>query len=232
MSGASNRLIRPVGRGQGQPATEVFRKSFGEPIPQIVDISKNPFLTALFGQQGAAEKIRRKLVLLSRKGGKIVPAKGIVASALSASEATGNQDLVFVGVEFLAEYHPQESTLAGILAHEWGHLVSEFPKGLNPDDFSMDQIFALRKEEEAAADSYAGKMLFWMDYEPEGLARFLSQPQVRHETYKYHSAGTRAAIIRQAFEEEKRKRASILRLRFFESPGYTNPFSARLLAVV
>lgn len=232
MAGPSNRLISRISGGGGSSASEVFRKNFGDPVPRIVDISSDPFLQALFSQQGAVERIRKKLSTLSRKKGKIVPAKGIVASAVNAGPETNFEDLVFVGVEFLEEYHPEEETLAGVLAHEWGHLASEFPNGLNPDELTWDQIFDLRKEEEAAADGYAGKMLFLMGYHPKGLIQFLNQPKNKKESLKYHSVETRIAIIQRAFSEAKRQKEQAERLILVPRPAYSNPFTARLIAVV
>jgi hypothetical protein len=232
MGGPSHRLIHRVSGGAGRSAAEVLRKTFGEPIPKVVDISNDPFLQSLFAQQGVVERIRRKLSTLSRKKGKIIPVKGIVASALSASEETNFEDLVFVGVEFLEEYHPQEETVAGVLAHEWGHLVSEFPNGLNPDGLTWDQIFDLRKDEEAAADGYAGKMLFLMGYDPEGLIRFLNDPKNKKDSLKYYPIETRAAIIRGGFSDVKRQKEQAEKLILVPRPAYSNPFTARLIAVV
>ncbi len=198
---ANNLITRLAGGGSG--ASEILRKSFGEPIPKLADIRHNVFLMSLFSQLGVLGRLQKKLSMLSRKKGIIVPAKGTVACALSACEETGNEDLVFVGVEFASEYHQEEETLAGVLAHEWGHLVSHFPKGLNPDEMSWDEIFAHRKEEEAAADAFAGKMLYLMRHNPEGLIRFLSKPA--QENHKYHSIVTRAQIIREAYQDSKRR---------------------------
>ncbi len=201
----SNPLLRsPVIGGQSRP-TDIFRKTFGEPIPQIVDISKDPFLMALFGPFGAAEHVRKKLVALSRKNGRIIPARGTIASALAASEETGEEDSVFVGVDFLARHHKEVETVAGVLAHEWGHLVSEFPNGINPDELTWDEIFGMRRDEEGQADSYAGRMLYRMCYRPESFIRFLSQKEFRKETTKYHPVPVRVALVGESYRDEERK---------------------------
>lgn len=231
MAGPSHRLIPRVGTGLPSTPNEVLRKSFGEPLPKMADISRDPFLQALFSQQGVAERVRRKLAVLSRKNGRLVPARGIVASAINASPETSYEDLVFVGVDFLAECHPQEETVAGVLAHEWGHLVSEFPNGMNPDLMSWDEIFALRKEEEAAADGFAGKMLFRMGLSPDGLIRFLSRWKEQKEGLKYPSLATRAAIIRRGFDEAKRRRDQAKNLILVPQAAYGNPWTSRLIAV-
>ncbi len=232
MTSPSNSLITRVGAGSsGLPSTEVFRKNFGEAIPKIVDIRHNSLLMALFSQMGLMGRLQRKLVNLSRKKGRIVPAKGIIASALNACEETDHENLVFVGTEFLEEYHPEEETIAGVLGHEWGHLVSEFPRGLNPDSMSWDEIFAVRREEEANADSYAGRMLYLMNYAPEGLIRLLSLDKHRKQTLKYHDIATRTAIIRRSFSETKRRHEQASRFAVAPHLTYRNPFSARLIAV-
>lgn len=238
--GFSNPLISRVFGGGRGAATEAVRKSFGEPIPKMVDIRNSAFLMALFSQLGVLGRLQRKLSILSRKRGRLVPAKGTVACALAASEETGHEDLVFVGVEFASEYHEEEETLAGVLAHEWGHLVSEFPKGMDPDRMSWEEIFALRKEEEAAADSFAGKMLHLMRYSPEGLIRFLSTPGTHSrnehfsgkESSKYHSVATRARIVRASHENAERQERQTRNLGMLFKPGSaSNPFGARLIAV-
>src|SRR3989338_5579210 len=105
MAGPSNRLIPTIKGGGGSSPSEIFRKSFGEPIPRIVDVKNNPLLVALFAPMGLVGRIQKKLTALSKKKGKIVPAKGMIASALSACEESGQENLVFVGVDFLSEYY-------------------------------------------------------------------------------------------------------------------------------
>lgn len=230
----SNRMIPHIGGRPGQPLSEVLRKNLGEPLPRLADISKSLFLQSLFGQQGAVERIRRKLASLTRRKGKIIPAKGITASAANASKETNFEDLVFVGTEFLEEFHPQEDLLAGILAHEWGHLISEFPNGpsrIDAEQLTWDQIYELRRDEEAAADGFSGKMLYQMGYSPEGVVRFLMLPRNRQESLKYHPVETRAAIIRHGFSEAKRKEEQARKLATMLRSAYPNPLFSKLLAV-
>ncbi len=231
-SAQTDLLMPRVVWGGGTPTSSVFRKTFGEPIPKIADLRNHPEAAALFGPFGMVRKIQRKLTTLSRKRGKIVPAKGITASALNACEETDNENLVFVGMEFLGRYQGEEETVAGVLSHEWGHLISEFPVGMNPDDLTWDEIFEIRKEEEAAADSYAGRMLLLMGYTPEGLCRFLGKTPSAKESLKYHSVPTRLAIVRQAFAEARRQQEQVRKMCLFDQPAYGNPFAATLIAVV
>lgn len=215
--------------GGGDPV--VYRKHFGEPVPDIADIRNNPVMLDLFSRLGLLARIQRKLNTLSRKKGQIVPAKKTIACALRASEETGFQDLVFAGVEFLADYHKEEETIAGVLAHEWGHLISDYTKELNPDELTWDQIFDLRKDEEASADGFAGKMLYQMGYSPEGMIRFLNKVQKNKECLKYHSPATRAAIIRTAHVEARRRQNQMINLKSIFKEIGSNPFTARLIAV-
>lgn len=229
--GLSNQLL--IGRvpGGGSGASDVYRKSFGEPIPKIADIHHNAELRALFSQMGMLGRLEKKLRMLSRKKGRIVPAKGTIACALSACDETENEDLVFVGVDFAQEYKEEEETIAGVLAHEWGHLTSEFPHGINPDELSWEEIFALRKSEECNADAYAGRMLYLMRYAPEGLIRFLSKPKYAKETHKYHSSVTRAAIIQRAYQHAQRQQQQIQNFNLIPNATFRNLMTAQLIGV-
>lgn len=229
-SGLSSWLNSRVSWSGSGSSSQVQKNHFGEPLPQLVDITNDPRLQALFSQQGSAERIRKRLSLLSRKRGTLIPAKGIIASALSMPEESGDSK-VFVGVEFLAQYHQKEDTLAGVLAHEWGHLISEYPFGLNPDEMTLQEAFELRKEEEARADAYAGEMLFKMNYRPEGLIAFLSQPKICEETAKYHGAVTRGAIVRAAFEDTRRRETQTRNFFVSQKMTYSNPMTAQILGV-
>jgi hypothetical protein len=229
--GRSDMAMSRVIWGGSKPTAEVLRKTFGEALPTPTDIRNDPFLAAVFSQLGVVGKIQRKLNTLSRKRGRVIPAKGTVASALNASEETNHQDLVFVGVDFAAEYHAQEDTLAGVLAHEWGHLVSDFPNGMNAEEYTWEEIFELRRDEEAAADAYAGKMLSMMGYKTDGVIRFLAGGKNCKESRKYHSIATRAAIIRRAFAETIRRQGTLKNMKLVAHPVFSNPFTQKLIAV-
>lgn len=229
--GRSDLTMSRVIWGGVRPSPEVLRKTFGEALPKLADVRNDPFLAAVFSQLGVIGKIQRKLNTLSRKKGKVVPAKGTIASALNACEETNHQDLVFVGVDFAAEYHAEEEALAGVLAHEWGHLVSEFPNGLEAADHTWEEIFELRREEEAAADAYSGKMLSLMGYKTDGVIAFLKKDGRGGESCKYHSIATRIAIVRRAFEEATRRQNTLKNLKLVSSPVFSNPFTQKLIAV-
>lgn len=229
-SSATDLLMPRVSWTGGARDPGVYRKHFGEPIPDVADIRKNPLMLDLFSRLGMLARLQRKLNTFSRKKGRIVPAKKTIACALRACEETDGQDVVFAGVEFLETYQGEEETIAGVLAHEWGHLLSDWTEGLDPDAMSWEEIFEMRKDEEASADAYAGKLLFQMGYSTKGMIRFLDKIQ-KKECIKYHSPGTRAEIIRRAFEETRRKRNQMVNLRSLFPAITSNPFTARLIAV-
>jgi hypothetical protein len=208
----------------------VSSKHFGEPIPEVANIRNDPLLLDLFSRLGILARLQTKLNTLSRKKGRVIPAKKTIACALRACEETGDQDVVFAGVEFLGRYHTEEETIAGVLAHEWGHLVSDWTEGHDPDRLTWEQIHEMRKEEEAAADGFAGKMLFQMGYSPEGMIRFLGKIQ-KKECSKYHSTVTREAIIRAAFVKAQRIQNQARAMTSAIRPVFSNPFTQKLIAV-
>ncbi len=225
-----NRLVTRVPVGSSQEG--VHQKFFGEPLPPLADIRNNAFLQSIFSQLGVLGRLQRKLAYHSRKKGRIVPAKNTIACALSACEETDNEDWVFVGVDFAAEHHQDEDLLAGVLGHEWGHLISDYPVGLNPNEMTWEEIFALRKEEEAGADAFAGKMLFEMNYQPEALIRFLAQHTKNpHGSHKYESVATRAAIIQGAYNNSRRKRSQVQNLATLIPALRSSPYMSRIIAV-
>ena len=228
--GMNNSLIGRVQVGGHMPSGPV-KKSFGEAIPKVLDIHSNPFLESLFNQLGVLGRLQKKLSILSRKRGKVVPAKGTIACALSACEESNFEDLVFVGVDFATKYHEEEETLAGVLAHEWGHLVSDFDHDMDTDHMTWEEVYALRKQEEAEADAYAGKLLSLMRYSPDGLIRFLSKPGHCKETHKYHSIVTREAIIRAAYDHELKRQRSIQTFQIPTMPSFGRIAGAQLIGI-
>ncbi len=214
----------------GGASAPVSSKHFGEAIPNIADIRNNPVMLNLFSRLGMLYRLQKKLNVLSRRNARIIPAKKAIACALRACEETDFQDVVFAGVEFLGDHHGEEDTVAGVIAHEYGHLLSDWNRGLNADDFSWEEIFEMRKEEEAAADAYAGKMLHLMGYKPEGMIRFLGKIQ-KKECHKYHSPATREAIIRTAFDQTRRRQNQMINLKSLFKEIASNPFTAKLIAV-
>lgn len=206
------------GRAMGN-ATEI-RKLLGEPIPQLVDPrTLPPALAAMFGESGVLERLRRKLAILSRKkGGQIFPARNVIASV-------DEEDNLYIGVDFLAQFGADENLLAGILAHEWGHMMSDLPRGVDWSHLTYDELYALRRDEESYADGFAGRALFLLGYTPEPMMHFLEaigrkkkkerEPLPDH---KYHNTATRVEILKQSFAAAQRAMDFARRL-FFGGRG-------------
>ena len=224
--GTSLRLIRSAKAGGTGTGSTPIIKGFGDPPPPLANIRHNPLLMSLFALQGLVDRLKKKLKRSSGKSGHIVPAKGIIACA-------GEEDAVYLGVEFLEKYHKEEETVAGVLAHEWGHLISKYTETFDPNELNWDQIWEIRKEEEARADAYAGRLLAKMGYTPEGLIRLLTHPKFIKETQKYYTPLDRAQFIRAAFAAQKRFELTAGRLQLFKGGTvYTNPEQSRLIVTV
>ncbi len=206
------------------------RKLLGEPIPRLADPrTLAPQIAAMFRKGGLLDRIRRKLATLSRKrGGQIFAAHNTIA-------AVDGDDNLYIGVEFLEACQGDEATIAGILAHEWGHMVSDLPRDVDWSHLSWEELFALRREEEAGADAYAGRALYQMGYAIEPVASFLDSLEQKRKkrkglkTVKYYSTETRIAILHAGFQAEQRIEASARKL--LVSPGYRHPSFSKLLAV-
>lgn len=197
-------MSRVSGGGRAMGNASELRKMLGEPLPQLVDPKNLPKeIAAFFGPRGMLERLRRKLSLISRKkGGKILPAKNTIASV-------DEDDNLYVGVDFLEQFGEDEALIAGILAHEWGHMMSDLPRKADWSHLSWDELHALRRDEEGDADGFAGRAMFLMGYSPEGMIEFLSEMDRRRKDkkipcHKYHNHATRAAILRESWEAEKR----------------------------
>ncbi len=223
-------LSRITAGNRSLGAQPEVRKMLGEPLPQLADMASLPAKIAqMFRKGGLLNRIRRKLATISRhSGGRIVAAHQTVA-------AVDEDDNIFVGVEFLDSCAGEEAVIAGVLAHEWGHMVSDLPKDMDWSSMSWDDLFALRREEEAGADAYAGRALYQLDYDIEPVVAFLKRLESdrkaakRIKTQKYFSIETREAILRGAFAAERRIENDARKL--LGNPGYRHPSFSKLLAV-
>lgn len=217
-----------VSGGAGPSPEAELRKMLGEPLPKTIDPKDLPKeLGELFATYGMLQNIKRKLEWVSRrKGKKIIPAKNTIA-------CVDEDDNLYMGVDFLKKYKDDEDLIAGIMAHEWGHMMSELAPGADLSHLNWDELFEVRREEEAAADAFAGRALFQMGYQIEQMVNFLKQIadiDKKANTHKYHSAETRAAILHAAFDAQ---REAIRQLRnLFGSANIVDPSTSRLIAVV
>lgn len=221
-------LSRVSGRGGSVGNSDRIRKMLGEPIPQLVDPKElPPEIAAHFAAGGLLERLRRKLALISRKkGGKILPAKNTIASV-------DEEDNLYVGVDFLEQFGEDEGLVAGILAHEWGHMLSDLPKGVDWSHLTWDQLHALRRDEEGDADGFAGRALFLLGYNPEAMIAFLARNDRKRKEkklpcHKYHNHATRAAIIRESYAAQRRSMEVAKKLFFSQSDG-TKPKVGRVI---
>jgi hypothetical protein len=217
-----------VTSGRGEPGEAAIRKLLGEPIPPEVPFSAlPPEIKALFSIRGMLERIKKKLEWISRKrGGRLVPAKNTIA-------CVDSEDNVYIGVDFLKRFHTEEDLIAGIMAHEWGHMLSEIPPGTDLSHLSWDEIMRLRRDEELAADAFAGRAIFQMGYDVERMIAFLDELEKMGralKTEKYYSAEIRGAVLRRAFELQKEAAEEISRL-FGSGDGIIDPKGTRLIAI-
>lgn len=202
------------------PSEGTQRKTIGETPPIVAQLSDFPDLAPLFAHYGAIQNMRRKLKLLSGKDGKVVLAKNTVGAA-------DNKGVVYLGVEFLQEHAGDDPLLAAVMAHEWGHLISNMAKHGNLDHLTWEEIFALRRDEEAAADVFCGRMLAMMGYSPESIKKFLIDAEKGSPTLKYYAAPIRGAIIDEAHLRHS-QRTEVTR-KIFPKTNYANPYTSRII---
>lgn len=221
-------MSRMVSKSGAFGNAEEIKKILGEPIPQIVDPKDlPPELAAFFAPKGLLDRIRKKLAMISRKkGGKILPAKNTIASV-------DDEDNVYVGVDFLEQYGADENLIAGILAHEWGHMMSDLPKNVDWSKMSYDDLHAIRRDEEGDADGFAGRAMFLMGYSVESMIEFLADNDRRRKEkklpcHKYHNHATRRAILEESYEAEKRAMEVARRL-FFSGKNTTGPKIGKII---
>jgi hypothetical protein len=194
-------ISRATARSGAMGNSEEIKKLLGEPIPRLANPKDvPPEIMAMFGSKGMLERLRKKLAAISRrKGGKILPAHNTIASV-------DENDNLYVGVEFLEAFGEDEDLVAGILAHEWGHMMSDLPRGMDWSHLSWEELNELRRQEEADADGFAGRALCLMGYKPESMMKFLKQLDAKKKktkdlpNHKYHNTATRVEILKQSWE--------------------------------
>lgn len=211
----------------GSPEAEM-RKLLGEPLPQALKLRDLPRdLQALFGARGMLQRIKRKLEWISRRrGGKIIPARNTIA-------CVDEQDNIYMGVDFIKKYSDNEDVIAGIMAHEWGHMLSELAPGTDLSHLNWDQMHELRRDEEGAADAFSGRAVYQLGYDIEKVVKFiesLDKVDKKVQTQKYHDTGTRVAILREACKAQKKVVEQIRKL--FGDKAADDPERSRLIAVV
>lgn len=212
----------------GNPESEL-RKLMGDPLPTPLDPRDlPPELAALFATFGMLQKIKKKLEWISRrKGNKIIPAKNTIA-------CIDADDNIYMGVDFLAEHKDDEDLIAGVMAHEWGHMLSEIAPGTDFSHLSWDELFEIRREEEAAADAFAGTALYQMNYKIDNMIVFFKDKEEvdrKLANQKYHSPIVREEIIRQAYQAQVRAVEQIDKLFGSKTSGVINPQKSTLIGI-
>lgn len=222
-------MSRVAAKSGAMGNAEEIKKILGEPIPRTADPKDvPPEVMAMFSSGGLLERLRKKLSIISRKRGrKIIPAHNTIASV-------DEEDNLYVGVEFLEAFGEDEDLVAGILAHEWGHMMSDLPRGVNWSHLTWDELHAIRRDEEADADGFAGRALFLMGYSPENMVAFLKELDKQKKkikdlpNHKYHNTPTRVEILRQSWEAEKKAMEVAKRL-FFQGKDNTGAKVGRII---
>jgi len=227
-SHAMARIIATTGHiGNQSEIRAKLRKLLGDPKPEELDLDKiPPELAALFAEKGTLQKIRKKLEGVTKKKAKRLAAtKGRVA-------CVDEDDVVYVGVDFLEKYKDKEALLAGVMAHEWGHMLSELPSEEELDKMSYEQLMALRREEEAGADALAGKALYIMGYSAEDMIEFLKSLESivkKIKSKKYHPVEIREAILREAFKLQKRNTETARKILVTTDLGFSHALKSSFI---
>ncbi len=209
-------------------STEI-KKMLGEPIPQVVNPKDLPaHIARFFAKGGLLERLRQKLALISKKkGGKFLPAKNTIA-------CVDEDDNVYVGIEFLEKYSDDNDLIAGIMAHEWGHMLSEDQPNIDWQKMTMDQLLEMRRSEEADADGFSGRAMYLMGYDPQHMIDFLNKNDQLRKTkkipnHKYHNHATRRAILIESYNAQARSMESAKRL--FDKKDNTGPKIGRIIGM-
>lgn len=213
-------MSRPGAVGTPAGSDKPAPKTIGETPPIVANLAEFPDLVPLFTHYGSIQKARRKLKLLSGKDAKVVLAKNTVGAA-------DNKGMVYLGIEFLREHAKNDPLLSAVMAHEWGHLISNMAKHGNLDHLTWEEIFELRREEEAAADVFCGRMLAMMGYSTESIIQFLLKADKGTPTVKYYAAPIRGAIIEEAHRRHA-ARSDVTR-KIFPKRLYSNPYTSRII---
>jgi len=222
------RVVATAGHiGDSNEVREKLRKLLGDPKPTELDLDAiPPEIAALFAESGMLQKLRKKLEQITKKKAKRLAAtKGRVA-------CVDEDDVVYVGVDFLEKYKNKEDLLAGIMAHEWGHLVENLPNEQELDKMNLEQLLELRREDEANADAYAGRMLYLMGYSVEDMVAFLKNLEKIEKkiiSKKYHPADIREAILKEAFAAQKRTEDTAKKLLVRTHLGFSHVLKSTLL---
>ncbi|MDO8519171.1 MAG: hypothetical protein Q7T11_03290 [Deltaproteobacteria bacterium] len=221
VSTGTHLILRPPVVQGGGGVDSAATKSLGETPPVVLELSQIGALAALFGKTGFITRLKRRLNYLKNKKCTIVPAQG-------GNACVDDEDVVYVGVDFIKAYLKEPETIAGVLAHEWGHACALRPQKDSIQKLNWNQIFELRRAHETLADEISGRLLYMLGYTSDGLVRFLTRGKETHNL-KYHAPEIRAQVVRYGFEAEKRKAA--LAKQLFPGTTYKTQYHSHLLDI-
>lgn len=222
VSGGTQLILKsPVVTAGSADAGQAARKTIGEAPPVVLNLREIGELANLFAPSGLVGRLRKRLNHLKNKKCIVVPAKG-------GTVCVDDRDMVYLGVDFLQRFLDEPETIAGALAHEWGHSCALKPTEDDIERLTWNQIFELRRAHETLADEICGRLLYMMGYSPEGIIRFLSEGRDTH-SLKYHAPEIREQVIRYGFASEKRK-ADLAR-NLFPGSTYKNEYHTILLDI-
>lgn len=222
------RVIATAGHiGDSSEVRAKLRKLLGDPKPEELDLDEiPPEIAALFAESGKLQKIRKRLEQITKKHAKRL------AATKGRTACVDEDDIVYVGVDFLEKYKDKDDLLAGILAHEWGHMVSPLPPEEELEGKSYDQLMAIRREDEANADGFAGRMLFLMGYSVDDMVEFLTNLEKIEKkiiSKKYHPAEIREAILKASFAAQKKSEETARKLLVTAHLGFSHVLKSRLI---
>jgi len=224
----------PTIQGGGSSVNQTSAKSLGETPPVILSLDQIGELAQFFMPTGLLGRLRKRLNYLKNKKCTIVAADGTTA-------CIDDEDVVYVGVGFIKKYLVDkdgkdedgqdrgEETVAGVLAHEWGHSCAVKPKKGEIQKLNWNEIFELRRAHETLADEISGRLLYMMGYSTKGIVNFLTKGKEDTHNLKYHNPEIRAQVINYGFETEKRK-AGLAR-QLFPKSTYENNYKSFLLDI-
>lgn len=222
------RVVATTGQiGDSNEVRAKLRKLLGDPKPQEVDLdSIPPEIAALFAEKGMLQKIRKKLESITKKKAKrLAAARGRVA-------CVDEDDVVYVGVDFLEKYKNQEDLLAAVMAHEWGHMVSTLPAEEELNRIGFEELLELRRDEEAGADAFAGRVLYLMGYSVEDMIQFLKnleKIEKKITSKRYHPVDIREAILKEAFAAQKKNEETARKLLVTAQLGFSHALKSKLI---
>lgn len=129
-----------------------------------------------------------------------------VALCEGDNACVGQDGLIRFGEKLLEEHGEDHDLLMAIMAHEMGHQPWTWPKG-NLAHLKKSALKRLYREEEARADSFAGKALAAMGLSPDSVERFLLRAEAFEggQSEEYYPAQDRAALIRAEWKKEHRR---------------------------